>query len=539
MSNFHYRGDFMRRLTAALGVLLILLLFTVNAYGLEMSLHYDNEWHSYSAPDINLVINGKKVVTKEMPPIALMNRTLVPVREVFESIGGKVEWVQETDQVRITYNGSELLFTLNSRNIYVGRSRFTIPTGEPTPMAINNKTMVPIRIIADLLGFEVEWDGETGTVYLVDSNAGDSDKKDDKKDEQSSAGEKVTKGKISKVDLKAENNSDLIYLTYGSPVEPKIYRYNSPERVVLDFEGTQLADGYSELLFKDGSVVTSVRGANHDNMARIVLDVKSQPNIVVGRTDTGLVIAASKAGKSYTTKIEDLNGGELFDPSDIDKNSDPDPNDDDSLHLDTTGTVDTTNTRDFDYGSVVIDPGHGGYDPGALGGNAKEKDIALAISLKVRDKLEAAGYNVVMTRDSDTYPTLQDRVDIASKKTDGSCIPALYVSIHCNSLEKPETNGTQVWFHPDSKYGTILAENIYNRNVANTTLRPGQVHDGSSLYVIRKTLQPAALVETAFISNDSDRAYLTSEDGQEALATGIYEGIIQTMEQMKKDKGIK
>ena len=306
----------------------------------------------------------------------------------------------------------------------------------------------------------------------------------------------------------------------------------------MDFDGAQLKHSTTTVEFEDGAIITSVRGANHEDMARIVLDVKKQPNIRVYSSSDGIVIVAGTAGSSYSTKIE---LDQTYDQNEPPKASDDKPQSGGGeVNLDTTGTVDTTKKVELDYVSIVIDPGHGGYDPGAIGGKVNEKDVALAISLLVRDKLEDEGYNVVMTRSADTYPSLQDRVDIASKATDGEKIPALYVSIHCNSVDNnPGVNGTQVYYHPDSKYGTILAENIYNRNLVNTTLTPRQVHDGSGLFVIRKTIQPAALVETAFISNDSDREYLTSKEGQEALATGIVEGIIETMEQMKKDKGIK
>ena len=501
----------------------VLLLFAVNAYGAHMGLWYNGEYHDYSADDIHLNINGKEIVTKEMPPIALMDRTLVPVREVFESIGGEVSWVQETGQVSIMYNDEEVLFTLNDRNIYKGRTRTTIPAGEPAPMIINDKTMVPIRVIADLLGFEVEWNEKNRTVYLYED------------DDNSSSG---SGGVISKISVEADGDAEYVYLTYDAPVKPTIARYSSPERVVMDFDGAQLVKSYMAVDFEDGDIINSVRCANHEDMARIVLDVQKQPNIRVYRSSDGIVIAATAAGSSYSTKIELDQSNDRSEPPKV--SDDKPQSGSGEVELDTTDTVDISSSVELDYRTIVIDPGHGGYDPGAIGGDVNEKDVALAISLLVRDKLEDEGYNVVMTRSTDTYPSLQDRVNIAGKATDGKKIPALYVSIHCNSVDNnPGVNGTQVYYHPDSKYGTILAENIYNRNVVNTTLTPKQVHDGSGLFVIRKTLQPAALVETAFISNESDREYLTSEEGQEALATGIFEGIVQTMEQMKKDKGIK
>ncbi len=544
----------MRRIAAAAAA--GMMLFAANAYGAQMDLAYDGAIHHYSEPDIHLEINGKRITTKEMPPIRIADRTLVPVREVFESIGGKVGWSAETNRVSISYDGVEVSMQPGSRVINVGRSRVTVPAGEPAPMIINDKTMAPIRIVADLLGFDVGWDEATQTVSLTDGNY---------KPSTAPPAGVSSGGVISDVKIEKSGSAELVYLVYSSPEQPSISRYGSNERVVLDFPGTQLEEGVYNLTNVSGSIITGVRCANHEadgesqRKARIVLDVKKQPNIEISMTENGLVIVATPASGKYVTKINDFDGDDIFDPSqltsdDYENTSVPEEQpqsssqSDGDVKLSTDGTVDTTQTLALDYNTVVIDAGHGGNTgaiytendrAGVSGETIREDKITLAIAKKVRDKLKAAGYNVVMTRETDKKVELQTRVDIASEPTDGKKIPAIFVSVHCNSFEKSESNGTQVWYHPDSKYGTVLAENIYNSNLAHTTLRPGQIHDGSTFYVIRKTLQPAALVETAFISNAGDRAYLVSEEGQEALASGIAEGIIKTIEQMKADKGIK
>lgn len=522
----------MRRFAVAFSA--ALMLFAAGAHGADMELTYDGSVHSYSADDIYLEVNGKRVATKEMPPIMIMNRTMVPVREVFEAMGGKVGWNADTKQVTVSYDGIEVAMTPGSREVYLGRSRIVISDGEPTPMIINNKTMVPIRMVADMLGFSVGWDGDRRIVSLNSTDEGFSDSEPVTPEPPSG---KADKGVISEIEVEKSGSAELVYLVYGNPVKPGIERYSNSERVVLDFAGAQLGEGVYNLSY-GGSIITGVRGANHDDKARIVLDVKSQPNIEISPTENGLVIVATPAGKNYTTKVNDLQSGQTFDPADIPDTTDEIEGSDDDLSLDTDGLVDTTNNIAFDYNTVVIDAGHGG-NTGASRNGVQEDKITLAIALKVRDKLEDAGYNVVMTREKDVRVELQTRVDIASKPTDGKKIPAIFVSVHCNSFEESlAVNGTQVYYHPDSKYGTILAENIYNSDVAVTDLKGANVHDGSTLFVIRKTLQPAALVETGFLTNDGDRAYLTSEDGQDDFAEGITQGIIRTMEKMKADKGI-
>ena len=179
---------------------------------------------------------------------------------------------------------------------------------------------------------------------------------------------------------------------------------------------------------------------------------------------------------------------------------------------------------------VVLDAGHGGNDPGAVGYDSSGKEVAyestinLAITKLLGKKLEASGVKVIYTRDEDEYASLKSRTELSNNS---GC--DLFVSIHCNSIAKPEIDGTQVYYHPSSEVGTILAKNIYNNMVSMTGLSPKNLQNGSHLYVIRTTVAPAVLVETAFISNAHDRAYLTSASGQETIAEAIYQGVVKTL----------
>ncbi len=501
----------MRRLAVIFAVTAAMLLTAATAFGREMDLVYGGETHRYSADDINILVDGRKIVTNKMPPIVLNEKTFVPVREFFEAVGCSVTGLSGADGFLISYGGRTLQLTADSRSIYVNGELDSLPADEPAPIVINGELMAPMRLIAEKLGFDVGWDGNSGAATLTSPFGG---------------------GYISKIVPATVDRADMVYLAYDSPAEPTVNRYGSPDRVVLDFPNTKLTEDYSEYSV-NGANVISVRCANHENTARIVLDVRNQPNVLLSRTETGIVIAVSPADQGgAVTSTDDLRNGAYFDPTAFV----------DSIPQQTSvivsaGGANAVTDAEYDYGSVVIDAGHGGYT-GASSGGIMEDHITLAIALKVRDKLTAAGYNVVMTRTSDVKVSLQSRVDIASRPTNGNAIPVVFVSIHCNSFDDPSTNGTQVYYHTESHYGTILAQNIYDADVANTTLKGSRIRDGSDLYVVRKTVQPAALVETAFISNDSDRAYLTSEEGQEALANGITAGIIKTVQQMMQDRGL-
>ncbi|NHC34089.1 N-acetylmuramoyl-L-alanine amidase [Scytonema millei] len=175
---------------------------------------------------------------------------------------------------------------------------------------------------------------------------------------------------------------------------------------------------------------------------------------------------------------------------------------------------------------VVIDPGHGGKDPGAVAGGVHEKDIILPISNRVAQILEQNGVHVVLTRDSDYFVGLQGRVDIAERVN-----ADLFVSIHANSLPtRPDISGLETYYF-DSGYN--LAVTIHNamlRNVPN--LRDRRVRK-ARFYVLRKSSMPAVLVETGFMTGQHDAPRLKTAAYQNQLAEAIAQGVLQYIKQQR------
>lgn len=173
---------------------------------------------------------------------------------------------------------------------------------------------------------------------------------------------------------------------------------------------------------------------------------------------------------------------------------------------------------------IVIDPGHGGSDPGAISGGANEKSITLNVSKKVADKLRRAGANVHMTRTGDTYPTLTQRTQFAKSKFAES-----FISIHANSASA-SASGTEVWidtkFNANGAESRLLAQYVQNKIVQKVNMKDRGVKD-SAFQVLRQNNIPAILIELGFITNSSDRHKMTSEEYTELFAQAIYEGIVQ------------
>ncbi|MEC1377420.1 N-acetylmuramoyl-L-alanine amidase [Heyndrickxia oleronia] len=174
---------------------------------------------------------------------------------------------------------------------------------------------------------------------------------------------------------------------------------------------------------------------------------------------------------------------------------------------------------------ITIDAGHGGKDPGSSGNGLVEKDITLAVSLKVQKKLEAAGIKVVMTRTGDTYPTLQQRINIGvNAKAD------TFVSIHANKFGSESANGTESYYNtkaalsPRAEASKQLATFIQKRLVKalGTTDRGVKTAD---YQVITYNPLPAALIELGFLSNKSDASKLGSDNYQNLAAQAIVDGI--------------
>ncbi|QCR31467.1 N-acetylmuramoyl-L-alanine amidase [Lysinibacillus sp. SGAir0095] len=174
---------------------------------------------------------------------------------------------------------------------------------------------------------------------------------------------------------------------------------------------------------------------------------------------------------------------------------------------------------------IVLDPGHGGKDPGAISESATEKAIVLKVGTLVKQKLEAAGAKVVMTRTGDTYPTLQDRVKITNDN-----YGEIFVSIHVNSAASSSAKGTETYYSVSSgdmyKEDINLATKINNQIVTNANMQNRGVKE-QSYYVIHNMIIPSVLVELGFISNSDDKSKLVNDKYVSIFADSIYKGIVQ------------
>lgn len=172
---------------------------------------------------------------------------------------------------------------------------------------------------------------------------------------------------------------------------------------------------------------------------------------------------------------------------------------------------------------IVLDPGHGGRDPGAVVGDILEKDVNLEIVKKVRELVEAQPrLKPVLTRTTDVTVDKLERIQLADEVG-----AALYLSIHVNAFDDPEVNGAETWVddtRPPGDESWKLAVSVQDALVAATGARDRGIRS-QELYLQHTTL-PAVSVEVGFLTSLEERAKLLDSAYQDRIAQGILEGIL-------------
>lgn len=173
---------------------------------------------------------------------------------------------------------------------------------------------------------------------------------------------------------------------------------------------------------------------------------------------------------------------------------------------------------------IVLDPGHGFDDPGTHYDGYKEKDIVLSVGKKLAERLRSVGAKVILTRETDTFLELDERVDMAE-----DVYAELFVSLHVNSVKNNTTvNGTETYFNTSNNMNgaesKLLASEIQKQMVERADMYDRGIKD-SGFYVIKNNHIPAVLIEMGFLPNKEDREKLISDQYQDIIAESIYQGI--------------
>lgn len=548
----------------------------------NISYYYDGAWHPYVGNVMKLTVNGK-AVSGEMPPIIFSDRSVVPAREVFQMLGADVLWNERSETVTISYLNTVIKLVINSKTAKINSKEVEM---EIPAKLINGKTMIPARFVAENLGMEVGFDTKTDTIII------------NNKPESTKEPEAEKNGEVAvlyeKYETNAENLSMSIRLKTDKKAETNAFVLTEPSRIVVDVLSGSFASLPSEIEVGKGNV-NKIRFGNQKDSARIVVDisenlgynVKCEENYVIieikmssveeKKTDILSTATYRKQGTidAFESPYEILNTELLTSENKlkITVNTNGETGENSSKAVNTLYAeaiafeqtekeegkfiISLKNSKvRFNVSgekivyikseiaplkkSVMLDAGHGGSDPGAVytdeNGNVmlKEKDLNLAVTLKVKDILEKNGVEVNLIRSEDIYVDFLKVGSIAN-----SVGSTLFVSIHTNSFTNTEVNGIEVYGYLSG--GTVsngmsseqLSNNLLNGLIDETGANNRGVRDGKSLAVVNSTKAPAALVEIGFITNKEEREKMETEEYKQKLAQGIANGILKSFEEME------
>lgn len=191
---------------------------------------------------------------------------------------------------------------------------------------------------------------------------------------------------------------------------------------------------------------------------------------------------------------------------------------------------------------IIIDPGHGGKDPGKVGTKGTlEKDINLEIALYLKEILENQDIEVILTRDSDTdlsitssnrkLSDMKERLALIQESN-----AVLVVSIHQNSYTSPEIYGAQCFYHTNSAEGEQLASIIQKQIITSTNqTKIREIKGNNDYYLLKHSPLPTVIVECGFLSNQEEEKLLLTEEYQRKMAWAIHLGVLQYLNRAALD----
>lgn len=424
----------------------------------------------HAASQTSIVLDGKTLsLPKDVEVQNIKGNIMIPIRVVVEELGFDVNWDKNTRTVTIKEDGTTLKLVIGNKTAQVNGKNVALPLA---PFLSSNTTLVPLRFVSEQMGIDIKWDNNTKTVHLTSP----------KTDNTNPVQDLATVNGIG-----FENNQ--LNIAVSKKVQPTIFKMTSPDRIVVDipystfapnFSANQVLDanysGYIDIV--DHAIVTKIRYAmfsQDPSTVRVVIDMNAASNYEITTNNDNLITVTLSEGATPP-----INNGKKL---------------------------------------VVIDAGHGGSDPGAISVKKRnEKDFNLAVALKVEALLKKESeIDYIMTRDTDRYPTLQDRVDLANRS--GATI---FISIHANSATSSTANGVETYYtRPES----LPLANVVHKHLVSSTGSVDRKVRIQSLKVTRETTMPAVLIEAGYLSNASDEAKLFTEQFQNNLAAGIVASI--------------
>jgi len=468
---------------------------------------YEHCWAEQNDVQINLDGN---ILDTNVPPVLINGQIYLPARDIVEALGGRITWFPALKLLNLYLGSREVSLVIDVPEAEVNKKKISL---ENSPTIVENRVMIPLEVVRLLTGVEAEEDKSSQEI-------------------------KITSHKPMVTAIRHYTHPDktriVIDISEKSPYQ--VFTLTDPDRIVVDVEASlsQLSEEQKEIQLEDLLVRRVRMGQFTQDTVRIVIDLQekyefqvfdlsSPPRIVVD-------IFTPQSQLDITTKTE---------------------------------VSEKAETEKVNHPVIVIDPGHGGSQPGAIGPSGlKEKEVALDIALRLRNKLQNDGFTVYLTREKDIEVPLEDRPLMAVQKE-----AIAFISIHTNSVIQKgsstargietyvlnsryigasakdvadrENRASQFYHYEDDILNQIIADLeesasiSFSLDFADIIQKKLVQHTGldnrgikQAPFIVLKGLNMAGvLIEVGFISNPNEEKLLKTPEFREKVAQALSEAV--------------
>lgn len=430
----------------------------------------------------------------------------VPVENVNNSIMVPLRMIAENLGYKVDWNQTSKTVTIEQQGktmqLIVNQTAASVDGKTviltTSPLLRNGTTLVPIRFIGEQFGLTVKWDNTKKIVDLITPEIPDTNTETG--GSNGDGGTVVVPPDDAASGLSMINgisfNENRLSIALEGNAQPKVSKVSGPDRIVIDLPNATFSDVFGTGHQLDPNLNGMLTVTDYPDVSGVRYSLYSTAPYTVR------FVIDLTTSRNYSVEVS----GDVSKLIVID------------LNAQSTGD---TSTQPGNSGRklVVLDAGHGAKDSGAVGVTGKyEKNFNLAVILKAAELLKQENkIDVVLTRSDDTFLELKDRAAIANNlKAD------LFISVHANSSGSSAASGTETYYQREAS--KALANVMHKYLVQATGLSDRGVRYGN-FHVIRETTMPAVLLEVGYLSNKNDEALLFTESLQNKVAASMVSGI--------------
>jgi len=462
--------------------------------------------------EIKILLDNKPLETVVLSVIE-NDRLFVSARNVVEALGGRITWFPALKLMTVNINGRTARLVIDDPTLEIDEK--VIPLEIPARI-LNNRVMIPLEVIKFIAEVDIKWDNQTKTLSI-----------------------NTIRPYLLKVRSYSHPDKTRVVIDLSEKTEFRADKLTNPDRIFIDIMGSivKLEDTFKQIKIDDG-VIKTVRTAQfNEEITRVVFDLYREAKYEVFSLiePDRVVIDIFKSGKEAAIS-QTL-------PAKPEEKSAPGP--------------EITGNR-----VVIIDPGHGGKDPGAIGPTGlKEKDVTLGIALYLEKLLKGAGIPTYLTRSKDEFVYLENRTNFANQKNG-----FVFISLHANSVlnHRPSAEGIETFVlsskyigasardvadrenrasraHPevDADLALIIADleesanikysldfaDIVQKKLVNYLKLENRGVKQAPFVVLKGANMVAVIVEVGFISNPKEEKLLKTSKFRENAAQALFEAI--------------